>query len=150
MVLPPRSIESNAPVAQRDDTRSPGSAAVPFATYLVAMHQRIHPIFTDQTAISRALTEPRAVDEDRVTVLEIVLSAAEGRLVRIGVVKASGVTAVDLIALGAVFHAQPFGKAPDSLVSPDGNVHMHWEFHSDPHDGCAPRNAYPYLLKSAP
>lgn len=97
----------------------------------------VNPGTPEPTAIFRALAKPRAVDEDRVTVLEIVLSAAEGRLVKMGVVKASGVTAVDVIALSAVSDAQPFGKAPDSIVSPDGNVDVHWEFHSDPRDGCA-------------
>jgi hypothetical protein len=37
-----------------------------------------------------------------------------------------------------------------SIVSPDGNVYVHWEFHSDPFDACTTRDARPYLLKGVP
>jgi hypothetical protein len=67
-----------------------------------------------------------------------------------GVTKASGVTAFDIVALNSVQRASPYGKAPDAIVSPDGNVYLHWEFHRDPFDACTTRNARPFLLKSAP
>jgi hypothetical protein len=67
-----------------------------------------------------------------------------------GVTRASGITAFDVVALNSINRAQPFGKAPDAIVSPDGNVYLHWEFHRDPFDACTTRNARPFILKSAP
>ena len=88
--------------------------------------------------------------EGLVTHIEIVLSKDEGRIVRLGVTRASGSTAFDAVAINSVSRASPFGKAPDVIVSPDGNVYLHWEFHRDPYDACTTRNARPFLLKSAP
>jgi hypothetical protein len=53
-------------------------------------------------------------------------------------------------ALSSVDRAGPFGKAPEIIASPDGNVYLHWEFHRDPFDACTTRNARPFLLKNAP
>jgi hypothetical protein len=66
------------------------------------------------------------------------------------VTKASGVTGFDVAALDVVSRAAPFGKAPDLIVSPDGNVYVHWEFRRDPFDACTTRDARPYIPKSAP
>ena len=143
--------ETHEPGVKLDNPRSLKDVAVPFATYLVAMHSRIHPIFAEEFLGSLAsLPKTHVLNGDLVAVLEVVLSPAEGRIVRMGVVKASGVTAFDVVALSSVNRAQPFGKAPDVIVSSDGNVHLHWEFHRDPQDGCSLRNAFPYLLKSTP
>jgi hypothetical protein len=43
--------------------------------------------------------------------------------------------------------AAPFGAPPAIIVSPDGNVYIHWEFHRDPFYACTSRFARPYLLK---
>ena len=78
------------------------------------------------------------------------LNKNTGKIVRMGVTKTSGVTAFDIVALSSVDRAAPFGKAPDVIASPDGNVYLHWEFHRDPFDACTTRNARPYILKHAP
>jgi hypothetical protein len=67
-----------------------------------------------------------------------------------GVTKTSGVTAFDIGALEAVSAAAPFGPAPPSIVSPDGNVYLHWEFHRDPRYACSTYFARPYILKAKP
>ena len=67
-----------------------------------------------------------------------------------GVTKRSGSTIFDAVALEALDRASPFGKAPDIIASPDGNVYLHWEFHRDPFDACSTRNAHPILLKHPP
>ncbi|MBI4701915.1 MAG: hypothetical protein HY744_12320 [Deltaproteobacteria bacterium] len=59
-------------------------------------------------------------------------------------------TAFDVAALRSVEAASPFGKPPDAIVSPDGRVYLHWEFHRDPYYACTSRFARPYLLKAAP
>jgi len=63
-----------------------------------------------------------------------------------GVVKTSGITAFDVAALDAVDRAQPFGPAPNAIVSPDGNVYLHWEFHRDEVYACSTMGARPFLL----
>ena len=80
----------------------------------------------------------------------IVIDQKTGKLVKMGIVRASGVTVFDVAVMDAVNRAQPFGPAPEVISSPDANVYLHWEFHRDPIDACTTRNARPFILKSAP
>jgi TonB family protein len=128
------------------------TARVPFASYLNQIHNRLHPIFADSFLASldhlpgsHAMNRP-----DISTNLEIVLDQEEGRVVRMGVTKTSGVTAFDIAALEAVQRAQPFGMPPRQIVSPDGNVYFHWEFYRDPFYACSTYFAKPYMLKVKP
>jgi hypothetical protein len=145
-------IENYEPSVKLDNTTALNAARSPFATYLVAIHNRIHPIFAEEYLEfynSRPKTD-KVNDMTVVTHLEIVLDKNTGRIVRMGVTKPSGITEYDITALKAVDRAQPFGKAPDIIASPDGNVYLHWEFHRDPFDACTTRNARPFILKEAP
>ena len=92
------------------------------------------------------LTDPKN-DRHLVTRLEIVLTR-EGRLKKMGIVKTSGITAFDIAALDAVDRAQPFGPAPTAIVSPDGNVYLHWEFHRDEVFACSTAGARPFVLSN--
>lgn len=126
------------------------TAAVPFASYLNGIHNRIHPIFADSFLGSLDNLPPSHPMNDRhlVTRLEIVLTR-EGHLRRMGVVSTSGVTAFDIAALDAVDRAQPFGPAPSAIISPDGNVYLHWEFHRDEF-ACSTAGASPFILSTPP
>ncbi len=126
------------------------AAAVPFATYLNTIHNRIHPLFADSFLGSldnlpkaHPLNAPRLI-----TKLEIVVNPKEGRIVKLGIVKTSGITAFDIAALDAVHRAQPFGPAPTAIVSPDGNVYLHWEFHRDEVFACSTMHARPFMLNT--
>jgi len=126
------------------------TAAVPFATYLNAIHNRIHPLFADSFLGSldnlpktHPLNSPRLV-----TRLEIVVSPKDGRIVKMGIVKTSGITAFDIAALDSVHRAQPFGPAPGAIISTDGNVYLHWEFHRDEVFACSTMHARPFLLNT--
>jgi TonB family protein len=123
------------------------AAAVPFASYLNGMHNRIHPIFADSFLDSLdSLPQSHPLnDQHLVTRLEIVLTK-DGRLKKMGVVKTSGITAFDIAALDSVDRAQPFGPAPNAIVSPDGNVYLHWEFHRDEVYACSTMGARPFIL----
>jgi hypothetical protein len=144
-------VEGYTPSVKLGNTTALNAARVPFATYLVAMHNRIHPIFTDQFIASLAsLPAGHPLNGALATSLEIVIDGATGKIVRMGVTKPSGVTSFDVSALEAVSRAAPFGRAPGSIASPDGNVYVNWELHRDPVEACTTRNARPYLLKSAP
>ncbi len=125
------------------------TAQVPFASYLNGMHNRIHPIFADSFLESLDGLPPNHPmnDQHLVTRLEIVLTK-EGRLRKMGIVKTSGLTAFDIAALDAIDRAQPFGPAPGAIVSPDGNVYLHWEFHRDEVYACSTQGARPFILNT--
>jgi hypothetical protein len=128
------------------------TARVPFATYLVAIHNKIHPIFADGFLDSLdALPSNNPMNDMKIsTSLEIVLEREGGRLVRMGVTKTSGLTAFDIAALDSVYRSQPFGKPPEAILSTDGHVYLHWEFHRNPVFACSTMNARPYMLTNPP
>jgi TonB family protein len=123
------------------------TAKVPFATYLNTIHNRIHPIFADSFLGSLDnLPRTHPMNNPKIkTNVEIVVSK-QGRVVKLGVTKSSGITAFDIAALDSVNRAQPFGPAPGAIVSPDGNVYLHWEFHRDEVFACSTMNARPFIL----
>jgi len=144
-------IENYEPAVELGNTTALNAARVPFATYLNTIHNRVHPIFAEEfLAALDSLPKGHTLNQNLITHLEIVLNKDTGKIVRMGVTKASGTTAFDIAALASVDRAGPFGKAPDIIASPDGNVYLHWEFHRDPFDACTTRNARPYILKNAP
>ena len=123
------------------------TAAVPFASYLNGMHNRIHPLFADSFlgALDALPRDNPLNDQKLITRLEIVITR-DGHLVKMGIVKTSGVTAFDIAALDSVQRASPFGPAPTAIISPDGNVYLHWEFHRDEVFACSTMNARPFML----
>jgi TonB family protein len=113
------------------------------------MHNRIHPIFADSflESLDGLPANHPLNDQHLVTRLEIVLTK-DGHLRKMGIVKTSGITAFDIAALDAVDRAQPFGPAPNAIVSPDGNVYLHWEFHRDEVYACSTMGARPFILNN--
>lgn len=141
-------IENYVPMVKPGNQTALNSARAPFASYLAAIHNLLHPIFADWFLASlNSLPNNHPMSQDISTNLEIVLDQAEGRVVTMGVTKTSGVTAFDFQALESVQRASPFGPPPQEIVSPDGNVYLHWEFHRDPRIACTTDNARPYILK---
>jgi hypothetical protein len=145
-------IENYVPGVKPGNTTALNTAAAPFATYLNTIHNRLHPIFADTflPSLNNFPANHPINNPELVTHTEIVLSKLDGSLVRIGIVKPSGVTAFDVNALEAVYQASPFGAPPAAIVSPDGNVYLHWEFWRNPNFACSTYFAHPFLLKSAP
>ena len=144
-------IENYEPSVELGNTTALNAARVPFATYLNGIHNRIHPIFAEEFLASLDnLNKSHPLNQNLVAHLEIVLSKDTGRIVRMGVTKSSGATPFDIVALSSVDRGQPYGKSPDIIASPDGNVYLHWEFHRDPVDACTTRNARPFILKNPP
>jgi TonB family protein len=142
-------IENYVSSVKPGNQTSLNTARVPFASYLNGMHNRIHPIFADGFLESLDTLPPSHPmnDQHLVTRLEIVLTK-EGHLRRMGIVKTSGLTAFDIAALDAIDRAQPFGPAPSAIISPDGNVYLHWEFHRDEVFACSTQGAMPFILNS--
>ena len=75
--------------------------------------------------------------------------ARGSRLVRRGVTSTSGITAFDISAIAAVDRAAPFGTPPAEIISPDGNVYLHWEFRRDDM-ACSTLFAHPFILNVQP
>lgn len=144
-------VENYDPSVKPGNQTALNAARVPFASYINAVHNRLHPIFAEEflSALDN-LPAGHVLNQNLVTHVEIVLSKDEGRIVRLGVTRASGSTAFDVVAVNSISRASPFGSAPDAIVSPDGNVYLHWEFHRDPVDACTTRNARPYIVNTPP
>ncbi len=142
-------IENYDPTVKLGNQTALNAARVPFAGYINTIHNRLHPIFAEEFLefLDGMPSDSPLNDADLVTHLEIVLSRDEGKIVRLGVTRASGVTAFDVAALNAVSRGSPYGRAPDAVISTDGNVYLHWEFHRDPFDACTTRHARPYIIK---
>lgn len=140
-------IENYTPGVKPGNQTNLGTAAAPWATYLAQIHVRLHPIFADGFVDSLDdLPKSHPLnDQTLITRMEIVLKP-DGRIDHLGIVRPSGVTAFDVAALDSVDRAAPFGKAPSQIVSPDGLVYLHWEFHRD-EMRCSNLNAFPYILK---
>jgi TonB family protein len=144
-------IESYVSSVLPGNQRALNTAAVPFATYLNGMHNRIHPLFADcflESLDELPPTHPLN-DQHLITRLEIVLSS-DGHVRRMGIVRTSGITAFDIAVLDAFERAQPFGPAPNDILSADGNVYVHWEVHRDEVFACSTMGARPFLLVNAP
>lgn len=145
-------IENYDPSVKLGNQTSLNAARKVFAGYLNHIHNRIHPVFAEEflDSLGRVARSDVTNDPDLVTHVEIVLRKEDGAIVRMGITRNSGSTVFDASALESIDRAGPYGKAPDAIASPDGNIYLHWEFHRDPHDACSSRNARPYLLASAP
>jgi TonB family protein len=144
-------IEGYVPAVRPGNVTALNAARALFSTYLLAMHNRIHPLFAEQLLGLRENLPPGHPLNGELRVdLEIVVDKGSGKIVRMGVIKASGVTAFDVAALDVVSRAAPFRTAPDGIASPDGKVYVHWEFGRNPIDACTTRNAVPYILQHAP
>jgi TonB-like protein len=126
------------------------AARVPFAGYLSRIHGLLHPIFAgDYLGFLDGLPSSDPLNNQNLsTHIEIVLSQKDGSIVRMGVTRTSGVTAFDVGALESVQRASPFGSPPPIIVSPDGNVYLHWEFHRNPIPACSTFFARTYIIKA--
>lgn len=145
-------IENYVPSVKPGNQTALNTARVPFAAYLNAVHNRLHPIFADSFLASLdSLPGSHPMNRPEIkTDLEIVLNQDDGRVVRMGITHTSGVTAFDIAALESVMRAQPFGAPPQEIISPDGNVYFHWEFYRNPFYACSTYFAHPYILKGKP
>jgi len=144
-------IENYVPSVQLGNQTALNTAASAFGSYLSMIHNRIHPIFADSFlgSLDNLPAGHPMNNQDLSTEVEIVLDQESGNVVRMGVTKFSGITAFDVAALDSVKRAAPFGTPPREIVSPDGKVYLHWEFHRNQY-ACSTLNARPFILKAQP
>ncbi len=142
-------IENFTPNVRPGNQTALNAAASPFATYIAAVHRRIHREYADRFlgGLPAGGTSPFA-DITLMTKLEIILNR-DGTVHRIGVVKPSGLLPFDYGAYNAVMRGQPYPEAPSSILSGDGKVYVHWGFYRNARQ-CGTFNAEPYILRTPP
>ncbi len=137
-------IENYVPGVKPGATTALNAAASPFATYIAAVHRRIHQEFADRFLRSLPIGGSPYQDPTLMTKLEIVLNR-DGSVHRVGVVRSSGLLPFDFGAFNSVLRAQPYPPAPSSILSGDGRVYFHWGFYRNQRQ-CGTFNAEPYIL----
>jgi len=141
-------LRGYAPSVKTGNQRRLGGAIRGLAKCFVRLHNRIHVVFTDEFLewlAKQPSSEPRNEPSLQVR-LEIVIGGLDGRIVRMGVVRPSGLDSFDIAALDTVEQAGPFPPPPPDSLSSDGNLYVHWEFHRDPVFACSTINARPFRL----
>ena len=137
-------IENYVPGVKPGATTALNAAASPFASYIAAVHRRIHQEFADGFLRSLPIGGSPYQDPTLMTKLEIVLNR-DGSVHRVGVVRSSGLLPFDFGAFNSVLRAQPYPAAPSSILSGDGRVYFHWGFYRNQRQ-CGTFNAEPYIL----
>ena len=137
-------IENYVPGVKRGATTALNAAASPFATYIAAVHRRIHQEFADRFLRSLPIGGSPYQDPTLMTKLEIVLNR-DGSVYRVGVVRSSGLLPFDFGAFNSVLRGQPYPPAPSSILSGDGRVYFHWGFYRNRRQ-CGTFNAEPYIV----
>jgi hypothetical protein len=137
-------IENYVPGVKPGATTALNAAASPFATYIAAVHRRIHQEFADRFLRSLPIGGSPYQDPTLMTKLEIVLNR-DGSVHRVGIVRSSGLLPFDFGAFNSVLRAQPYPPAPSSILSGDGRVYFHWGFYRNQRQ-CGTFNAEPYIL----
>jgi TonB family protein len=108
-----------------------GSRAHPFTVYLATVHRQIHRFWAD--GFLAELDHKPSIGRyplDLVTALAISLKP-DGTVNQVSISRGSGYKSFDAAAIEAVLLAAPFPAPPQSIKSPDGNVHVTWLFHRD-------------------
>jgi len=142
-------IENFVPNVRPGNQTALNAAASPFASYIAAVHRRIHREYAHRFlgGLPAGGTSPFS-DITLHTKLEIILNR-DGSVHRIGVAKPSGFLAFDYGAYNAVMRGQPYPEAPSSILSGDGKVYVHWGFYRNSRQ-CGTFNAEPYILRNPP
>lgn len=141
-------IENFVPNVKPGNQTALNAAASPFASYLAALHRRIHREFADRFLANLPTGEPLFNDYNLRTKLEVILNQ-DGSVFRVGVVETSGFMPYDYGAFAAVMRGQPYPPAPGSILSGDGRVYLHWAFYRNERQ-CGTFNAEPYILPNPP
>jgi hypothetical protein len=137
-------IENYVPGVRPGATTALNAAASPFATYIAAVHRRIHQEFADRFLRSLPIGGSPYQDPTLMTKLEIVLNR-DGSVHRVGIVRSSGLLPFDFGAFNSVLRGQPYPPAPSSILSGDGRVYFHWGFYRNQRQ-CGTFNAEPYIV----
>ncbi len=128
------SLENFVPHIQPGNHTSVNAYADPHANYIARLHREIHPKWAESflPRISRAFSSRHDINDPSLeTVIEIVIDPAKGEVVETGRVQPSGVEIFDAEALNITRNLQRVDDAPESMISEDGKIYVHWTFWRD-------------------
>lgn len=127
-------LENYLPHVEPGNHTSVNARAAPHASYIARMHRSIHPkwagSFIPRVSRNFSSTDP-INDMGRVVVVEIVIDADSGEVVETGPVRPSGHEMFDAEAMNIARSIGDQPDPPEAIVSPDGNVYIHWSFWRD-------------------
>ena len=138
-------LENMVPEIQPGNQTALGSRKHPFAAYIAQMHRPIHKGWAWgflEGLDARGANHPLN-DQSLRTVVEIVLNR-DGTIDKLTTVKYSGNSVFDAAARENVFASGPFPNPPDSIVSPDGKIYVHWAFNRN-NRACGTFQATPFI-----
>lgn len=127
-------LENYIPEVKPGNHTSVNAEADVAATYINRIHSKIHPRWggTYLPRLDRRYGPGHQLSNSNLNaVLEFKVDGSTGELEEVTIVSSSGVTSYDMEAVTIAKQVAPHPEAPDPLVSPDGNVYLHWNFWRD-------------------
>lgn len=128
------SLENFLPHIEPGNHTSVNARQADHASYIAGMHRTIHVKWAMEFLPRLASNYPnrhRLNDMSLSTVVEIVIDAETGEVVETGRIQPSGHTLFDAEALNMTRNLPPQPNPPESIISPDGKVYIHWTFWRD-------------------
>lgn len=98
-----------------------------YARIKEALRQHWEPTVREKVKIIYRTGRNIASAKDRVTQVLVVLNA-EGELIRVDILSASGVNDLDAAAIESFKNASPFPNPPKGMVEKDGTIKIRWDF----------------------
>lgn len=127
-------MENYIPEVKPGNHTSVNAHADKAATYVNRIHSKIHPRWggTYLPHLDSSYGPGHELSNPNLnTVLEFVIDGESGELESVTIVSSSGVSSYDMEAVLIAKHVAPHTKPPEEIVSPDGDVYMHWNFWRD-------------------
>ena len=127
-------LENFVPHIQPGNHTSVNARAAAHASYIARIHRNIHPKWAESfiPRMSRNFSSSDPInDQSLEVVVEIVIDASSGEVVETGRARPSGHDLFDAEASNIARAVGPQPDPPESIVSPDGKVYIHWTFWRD-------------------
>lgn len=142
-------LENYVPDVRPGNQTALNAAASPFAEYIAAVHRRMHRSFAGRFIANLPAGASNPFNDMSLrTKLEIVFNT-DGSIDRVGIVRTSGLLPFDYGAYNAVMRGQPYPAPPNSILSGNGKVYLHWSFYRNARQ-CGTFNAEPFILPNPP
>jgi hypothetical protein len=129
--------------------RAPHGLYGQYRVYVSAIHNCIHPLFSDSFLASLAgLAPDHALSNAKLTArVLLVIDGRSGALERASLVLGSGEPVFDAAAIASVRGSFPIRPVPPQILSSDGKVYIVWEFMRHEVIACTTFNTRLYQLQ---
>ncbi len=143
------SLENMIPEIQPGNHTAVNADRAVYAGYISSLHRRIHQRWANEflmTVATRFPANSPMHDPNLSTKLEFIIDAQTGEFEEVTIVEASGVMMFDSEAVATAWSIGKRPNPPPQIVSPDGNVYIHWTFWRDGRQ-CGVFGASVYLMQ---